>query len=266
MRALLAQLAAPGDPASAAGVASRVLDERGDEADLAVFPEMFLGGYRLAEAGRKALTADDPPLREISAAAARSGTAIVIGFPERLEGGIANSAACFDVDGSLAGVYRKTHLFGDEADVFVEGEELLMAPLAGRMMAPLICFDIEFPEPARALAQAGAEVLVTASANMEPFYADHEIATRARALDNRLPHLYANCCGEQGPTRFCGGSRAVAADGSVVAEAEGTAEQIIVTEVGGGGAVDCRVDYLTQARGELPVRTPLTADHHGGEE
>ena len=47
----------------------------------------------------------------------------------------------------------------------------------------------------RALALAGAELLVTASANMEPFGPDHEIATRARALENRLPHVYVNAIG-----------------------------------------------------------------------
>ena len=41
---------------------------------------------------------------------------------------------------------------------------------------------------------------------MEPFYADHLIARQARALDNRLPHLYVNRCGGEAGLEFVGGS------------------------------------------------------------
>ena len=91
--------------------------------------------------------------------------------------------------------------------------------LAGLDVGPLICFDIEFPEPARALVAAGAELLVTASANMEPFGPDHERATRQRAFENGLPHLYTNGVGAIGGLQLVGGSRSVDASGAVLAEA-----------------------------------------------
>ncbi len=132
----------------------------------------------------------------------------MIGFAERNEdGSCSNSVACIDRDGSLAGVYRKTQLYAGEREVFRPGRELRIVTLAGIAVAPLICFDVEFPEPVRALALAGAELLVTASANMEPFGPDHELATRARALENRLPHLYANAVGTIGRLSFVGLSR-----------------------------------------------------------
>ena len=49
----------------------------------------------------------------------------------------------------------RRYLFGAEADVFEAGDELVVAELAGRRVGPLICFDMEFPEPARALAARG---------------------------------------------------------------------------------------------------------------
>src|SRR5581483_5398409 len=104
-----------------------------------------------------------------------------------------------------------------ERAVFRPGAELVLVPLAGRLVGPLICFDVEFPEPARALAAAGAELLVTLSANMEPYGDEHEVATRARALENRVPHLYANSVGTIGPNRFVGRSRSVDAGGQVLA-------------------------------------------------
>jgi (R)-amidase len=259
MLALLAQLSpTPRDPAANAERAAAVLRERPD-VDLAVFPELFLGGYTLRHLDEVALELDAAPLAAVAAAAAAARTAVVVGFAERLSGGFANAAACIDSDGSLAGIYRKTHLFGAEAKAFTAGDEQLVVPLAGILVAPLICFDIEFPEPARAVARAGAELLVTPSANMAPYGPDHALATRARALDNRIAHLYANRVGSEGPHRFEGGSRAVAADGSVVISASADREELLVAEIGQPQAPDAAVDYLRHARGELPVARPARA-------
>ncbi len=258
MLALLAQLAPePRDPERNAERVAGALRER-PEADLAVFPELFLGGFTLRALDEVALAPGAGPLATIAEAAAATRTAVVVGFAERLADGFANSAACFDADGVLAGVYRKTHLFGAEAEAFTAGGEQLVVPLAGTLVAPLICFDIEFPEPARAAARAGAELLVTPSANMAPYWADHELASRARALDNRLAHLYANRVGSEGRRRFVGGSRAVGPSGTVLVEASQEHEEILVAALDSPSVPDADVDYLRHVRGELPVRGPTT--------
>ena len=259
MLALLAQLApTPRDPDRNADRVARVLRDR-PEADIAVFPELFLGGCTLRHLDEVALAPGAGPLETIAEAAAATRTAVVVGFAERLGAGFANTAACFDTDGALAGIYRKTHLFGAEAEAFTAGDEQLVVSLAGTLVAPLICFDIEFPEPARAVARAGAELLVTPSANMAPYGPDHALATRARALDNRIAHLYANRVGSEGPHRFEGGSCAVAADGSVLLSASSDREELLVAAIGRPQAPDAAVDYLRHARGELPVATPARA-------
>jgi len=251
--ALLAQLApAPRDVAANSARVVRALHERPD-ADLAVFPELFLGGYTIGRLDELALAPDAAPLQAIARAAADTRTAIVVGFAERLSDGVANAVACFGADGTLEGVYRKTHLFGAESRAFTPGDEQLVVPLAGALVAPLICFDIEFPEPARAVARAGADLLVTASANMAPYWADHELAARARALDNRLAHVYVNRVGSESGHRFVGGSRAVGPDGTALIEASEDREELLVVAVGRAGAA-ADLDYLRLARGELPVR------------
>jgi predicted amidohydrolase len=254
VRALLAQLAsAPGDVATNAERAVAALIAH-PEANLAVFPELFLCGYDLSQLEHSARAADCPELRTIANAARASSTAVVVGFAERDgDGALANSVACIDRDGSLAAVYRKTQLSGAEQQVFRPGEELRLVRLAGVEIAPLICFDIEFPEPARQLAAAGAKLLVTASANMDPFASEHEIATRARALENRLPHLYANAVGAAGGLRFVGHSRSVDATGTVLAEAPSGQEVLLVAPVGISGADDERVDYLRHLPTPVPV-------------
>ncbi len=253
MLALLAQLEAK--PGAVAGNTARLATTLAAHADvdLAVFPELFLCGYSLRDAVRAACPPDGPELAAVGDAARAASTAVVVGFAERTQDAVANSVACVDQDGALRRVYRKIQLFGAENEVFAPGEELVVAELAGRRVAPMICFDVEFPELARRLAVAGADLLVTASANMEPFYGDHELATRARALENRLPHLYANLVGSSGDLRFVGGSRSVGSGGEVLADAPHAGEEVLVVPVAPAGAEDERVDYLRQLPRELPV-------------
>lgn len=254
MRALLAQLEpVPGDvDANAAAVAAALAEH--PDAELAVFPELFLTGYDPDRAAALALTPDEAPLPTVRAVARRHGTAVLLGFAERTEdGGVANSVACIDADGRWAGTYRKTHLFGaPERAVFTPGDTLRVVELAGRRIAPLICYDVEFPEPARAVARAGAELLVTIAANMTPYAPDHALAARARALDNRLPHFYVNRVGDESGLSFVGGSAAIAPDGSVVAELDG-APGLSVVELPIGGAAADDVNYLVHLRGDLGV-------------
>ena len=134
------------------------------EADLAVFPELFLSAYLLR--GLNAVVSDcEMQLERIRAAAKQTATAIVVGLPIETAERIANAAACIDATGELVAIYRKTHLFGTEADVFAAGGQVMVVQLAGTAVAPLICFDVEFPEPVRAACRAGAELLVVPSAN-----------------------------------------------------------------------------------------------------
>jgi predicted amidohydrolase len=118
---------------------------------------------------------------------------------------------------------------------------------------------MEFPEHARTLARAGAELLLTASANMEPYYIDHQIASQARALDNRLPHLYCNHVGEEAGLRFVGGSRVVRADGNIEAEASRSDEQLLEVELAPSGETPLEVDYLAHLREPVGVKAPMAA-------
>ena len=252
MRALLAQVDAPVTPQE--GVERiRTAVESGTDLDLIAFPELYLSGYDLEAASRVAIEADDEPIRNLRELARATGTALVVGFAERRRERLFNSLALIDERGELAGVYRKTHLFGPEEGVFDAGDELVVTELAGLRVGALICFDMEFPETARSLARAGAQLLVTASANMEPYFEDHLIASQARALDNRLPHLYVNRCGEQIGLRFVGGTRALRTDGSVSASAASRGEELLTVEVELTPLDDPRVDYLAHVREDLRV-------------
>ena len=253
MRALLAQLNPTiGDVGANADRAADALSAH-PEADIAVFPELYLSGYTYRDLASAARDPGAKELQAVRAAAAEAETAVVIGFAERLPDGLGNSLACIDETGNLAAVYRKTYLFGEEAAIFIPGDELVLVTLRGLRVAPQICFDIEFPEPGRQVALAGAELLVTASANMDPFYIDHAVGAVARAHENRVPHLYANLVGSGDGLTFVGASRSIAPTGEILVEASRDREELLVVPVAEPGGVDPRTDYPKLVRPPLPV-------------
>lgn len=264
MHVLLAQLdPVPGDArANAASIAAAVAAH--PEAELAVFPELFLTGYDLERAAELALTPTQRPFPELFDVARNSRTALLVGFPElTVDGGVANALACIDADGRHVATYRKANLFAAEAAAFVAGDELLVVELAGHRIGLLTCFDVEFPEPARLLARAGAELLVTVAANMEPYGPDHALASRARALDNRLPHVYVNRVGSEAGLQFVGGSAALAPDGSPLLEL-GAASASRVVEIPLGVAARPQVNYLEHLRDDLVAKVVSSPSVTGG--
>jgi (R)-amidase len=255
LRALLAQTACgTGEVEPNLRRLRDLLDEH-PQVQMAIFPELFLQGGCPGPAAEQAIAIDEEPIAILRAAARRCRTAVIVGFAERRsDGTLANSAACIDRDGSLAGVHRKTQLFGAlERARFCAAGELHLVSLAGWVVAPLICFEAEFPEHARALACAGADLLVTIAANMEPYGAEQELACRARALENRRPHLYVNAVGDCGGMRFPGGSCAIDRHGRAILGAGGK-EQTLEADIGRDWlAAGSDIDYLQRVRSRLPV-------------
>jgi predicted amidohydrolase len=247
----LAQLAPVARDVRANLARARELIAAPSPSELLVLPELFLPGYELEGVEELAVDLDGPEVGELREAARAAGTGVVVGLAERLEGGVANSAVCIDAAGDVAGVYRKTHPFGDERRAYVAGDELVTAELGGRVLGLMICFDMEFPEVARALAGRGADMLVTISANSPPFELDHDVFARARALENGLPHVYVNRVGEEDELPFSGGSLALDPDGRVLAAAGPDEERIVTAEVGSAGRRDPRTRYRELLRGEL---------------
>jgi predicted amidohydrolase len=238
------------------GTMRKILAE--DGADLVVFPELFLSGYTTSEPEELALDLEGPEVGAIARLARENSTAVIFGAPERASVGVANSAICVDRYGNIVGSYRKTHLFGHERDAYVAGNELLIVDLDGVRAGIMICFDVEFPEVARALVKAGANLLVTISANMDPFGRDHDVFATARALENSVPHLYVNQVGRGETFTFAGGTMIVSADGDRTVEAGAAEGKVIRQELDLSGRSaerpeDLRPDYLKEMRGQLPV-------------
>lgn len=250
-------------PRALARVSEYAAQARALGCTLLLTPEMYLSGYNIGPAGVAALAEprDGEMARAVAQIARDTGIAILFGFPEREEGTdrIFNAAQLVDSEGTTLCTYRKTHLFGQvDASQFSAGDRRgEVVTLEGWKVALAICYDIEFPELARALAQDGAELLLVPTANMVPYLSVPRRLVPARAEENGVFLAYANYVGAEGDFTYCGLSCICDPAGDDLARADrqeglilATLDPARATEVRGG------VDYLRDRRPAVYGPTP----------
>ncbi|WP_205857270.1 carbon-nitrogen hydrolase family protein, partial [Phytoactinopolyspora endophytica] len=162
--------------------------------------------------------------------AKRSSATVVAGMFEQSgdETRPYNTLVVVGPDGTLRATYRKAHLYDSfgyrESDRLSAGPaEPAVVDLDGLRIGLLTCYDLRFPEHARALVDAGADTLVVPAAWVRgPLKEDHwETLVRARAIENTVYVVAAAQCGRA----YCGRSMLVDPMGIAVAaagEAQGT--------------------------------------------
>ncbi|MCA1782939.1 MAG: carbon-nitrogen hydrolase family protein [Dermatophilaceae bacterium] len=116
--------------------------------------------------------------------------------PER--GIVYNSSVLIDRDGTILGVYRKTHPFCSEAvsggGWVTPGDTVTVCDTDLGRIGMIICFDGDYPELSRIQAVQGAEIICRPSALLRS--ADiWELTSRARAYDNHVYVVGANATG-----------------------------------------------------------------------
>lgn len=193
-----------------------------------------------------------------------NGLGIVMGYPERSEDDrVFNAAAYVDPKRGLVGNYRKSHLFGDvDRDAFSSGDGAPAVFTVGSFKAALlICYDIEFPESARALALQGADLLIVPTALMEPYSFIPRTLVPTRAYENQMFLIYANRCGVERDFVYCGESAVIGPDGLDLARAS-AGEAMIVAELDPALLRQSRNlnTYLSDRRPELYGTLSLPVD------
>lgn len=205
MRLALAQLRAiRRDPAATIAVAADTCRQaRAGGADIIVFPELWQTGYGPcpeAEPEREAWLAqaepaDGPYVTAFCRIAARHQLAVVTGFLRRAGTGPRNSAAVIDAAGAIVLLHDKVHLCDFTWEQHLEpGEGFDTAAVATRsgriQLGVMTCFDREFPESARELTLAGAELVVVPNACL---ICDDTLGQlRSRAFENMIAVAMAN--------------------------------------------------------------------------
>ena len=174
-------------------------------------------------------------------------------FEKRATGLYHNTAVVLEKDGSIAGKYRKMHIPDDpgfyEKFYFTPGD-LGFEPIQTSVgkLGVLVCWDQWFPEAARLMAMAGAELLIYPTAiGWDPNDDQNEqtrqkdawvISQRAHAVANGVPVISCNRVGhESDPSghssgiQFWGNSFIAGPQGEFLAQANNIDEQILVVEV-----------------------------------
>ena len=251
-----------------AGMASAA--EQG--ADLAVFPEATQ--VRFGSDLRAAAEPLDGPFGVgLSAAAKETGVALVAGvFEPAPDGRVYNTAVAYDGAGELVASYRKLHLFDAfghrESDQVAPGSVPVLVTLAGIRAGLEICYDVRFGELSRALAAAGAEVLVLPAAWAAGLFKEEHWVTlvRARAIENTV---WVAAVGQvpdpdEPPTRAATGvGRSMLVDPLGVVRLDmGPSAGVAVAEVDAGlvATVRATVPSLANRRDDVfgrPVAIPL---------
>jgi predicted amidohydrolase len=215
IRVALVQEAAGLDPA-----ANRArLDElTPDDTDLVVWPEAFARDF--GEAGSD-VSAYAEHASEAARVAEARGTTIVAGQFETSH----DPARPFNtlvVRGAATAAYRKVHLYDSfgyrESDRLLAGDPApVVVGVGGWAMGLMTCYDLRFPEMARMLVDAGAEVLVVPAAWVAgERKVDHwRTLLRARAIENTV---FVVAAGQPAP-RYSGHSMVVDPAGDVLVEA-----------------------------------------------
>lgn len=186
-------------------------------ADVCVLPELLFPGYNQPDAIRTLAQ----PLggdweTKVSAMVADMGCALVFGWAERDGSRIFNAASVFDAKGARLAHYRKQHLFGpQEKSIFTPADQDCVFTIGDTLCGVLICYDIEFSEPAQRLADQGVQYIFVPTANPAEYADVSDVSVRARALESRVSVTYANLCGTDGDLTYAGTSVIAGANGKL---------------------------------------------------
>ena len=164
------QMSIPGTPEKSVEKAEKLVREAAAEgANVILLPELFENWYfcqeRRYDSYKLALPLEEnPAVRRFQTVAKELSVVLPISFYEQDGNVLYNSVAMIDVDGSVMGVYRKTHIpddhFYQEKFYFTPGDTgfKVWDTRFGKIGVG-ICWDQWFPEAARCMALDGAELL-----------------------------------------------------------------------------------------------------------
>lgn len=196
------------------------------------------------------------PTTEKLAALAKELKVVIVAsiFEKRAAGLFHNTAVVLDSDGKMAGCYRKMHIPHDpsyfEKYYFTPGD-LGFTPIETSIgkLGVLVCWDQWYPEAARLMALAGADLLLYPTA-IGWIKGDGDAAERARQLEawmtvqrahaitNHLPVLVANRVGfevnadnAESGIQFWGNSFVAGAQGEILVRAKDSDEELLITTV-----------------------------------
>ncbi len=206
-------------------------------ADLIVLPELAASGYLFNSEEEVLSIAEDPrngPTANLFQKLAKQhNTSYVVGFAEKTENGIYNSAMLVNPDTSIH-IYRKTHLFFEEKKWFNAGDTgfNVFSAKNNIKVGLMICFDWIFPESARSLALAGAQIIAHPTNLVLPWC---QQAMITRSIENGVFSVSSNRTGRERNgdkvLNFTGMSQIINTNGQIIHRMDKNEESVFVTEI-----------------------------------
>lgn len=226
-------------------------------AELVLFPEMSDTGYHMPTILQTASPWDRGPCVELAATAQREQIAVVAGLSERVGDDVYNSTAVFGPDGALVAKYRKVHLITAEPvcehHSLQAGNAFTLCQIGPFRVGLMTCYDIRFPEMARQLTLAGADVLLVPSAFPLVRLEHWKTILHCRAIENQVYVLAANRVGTDHGLIFCGYSCVIDPYGVLLTSASEIDDALLLSDITPEriAAVRQRMRVLQDRRPEL---------------
>ncbi len=155
-------------------------------AELAVFPELLVHGHCTPNTWELAEPVPDgPSIHRLIEYARQYGLFLSVGLSEKENDIVYNAQVLVGPDGYL-GKQRKLHMSRDEVLYYKGGLELPVFDIGKCQVGTIICYDNQFPEPARILALRGADILLMPHAARVKMWQDTPesmAAARQHSLD-----------------------------------------------------------------------------------
>jgi predicted amidohydrolase len=216
------------------------------KAHIICLPELFNTGYMPEEMHNLAEEEEGETIKLLMSSAREYNVNILAGSIAVKENShVFNKSYIINSKGHIAGYYCKTHLFPlmGEDRCFKHGNRLSVAKLEECAIGQMICYDIRFPEIARALALKGAELLSIPAAFPHPRLNHWRILLQARAIENQLYLVAINRVGSDKTGSYFGHSMIIDPWGEILCEA-GEGEEVIYGEI--------EINKINKVRNKIP--------------
>lgn len=273
LRVASVQLSAGLDVSANRALVASVVEQAGVSVlDLIVLPEATMHDFGPADLdlGSVAEPLDGPFVSAVAAAAAASGAVVVAGMFERRTGpgGVErpyNTVVAVAPDGTMLARYRKLHLYDafsyQESSRLAAGAEAPpVVDIGGLQVGIMTCYDLRFPEVARLLVDAGAEVILVPAAWVagEGKVLQWQALLTARAIENTV---YVVAAAQSAP-RYCGHSTVIDPMGVVLASTGGD-DAVITADVVAAQVRVARATNPSLANRRLAVARPTSGTPDG---
>jgi predicted amidohydrolase len=184
-----------------------------------VLPELWLTGYAFSIM-KEAHDFFQKNLSKFQDILKNKSLNLIGSVPWVEHGNVTNRSLVFSDKGDIKNFYDKIHLFKplEENKYFCRGSRIVTERLTGFVFGVMLCYDIRFPELAKALMLRGANVIFVSAEWPETRIEQWILLNRARALENQIFIIACNRAGKSFGINFGGNSLIVDPKGELICQ------------------------------------------------